>query len=190
MKPGLPTVSSEGGPILIGDLERVRKWRGVDETGTSPDYLLACNKVRSSAFANIDDSLLVWNFGGPGTGFLVRTNEMISFIRVWANEEVTDHMIIELTRKIEFSPAENHLRIFSGTIVFLWAPEDGRSIAITNGDSGVPSGDFCMDGTAFFMKVGQGVFGIESAASENGDLQFKALRMRPDLSAATTLGNI
>ena len=175
MNSPLPTVSSEGGPILVGDYERIRKWKGVEDGGA--DYSLACSQVAASNVNAIDDHLLVWDFGGPGTGHVLFRDEAFTLIRTWADKEMNDAVVLQLSKDIAFQPTETRLFISSGIVVFLWAPENGSSIESLAGQSGTPPGDFSMGGTVHFQRAQGGTFQVHSAQGRRGDIEFTAIKL-------------
>jgi hypothetical protein len=176
MQTPLPTVSSEGGPVLIGDHARILKWRGIEEGGR--DYRIACDKVADSALNVIDAQLLVWNFGGPGTGELLFQNTDLIFVRTWADRETNNNDVIRLADNITFRPTDIHFSLSSGIFVILWAPEDGASITSMVGDCGFPVGDFSMGGTAWFQRAENGPYKVYSADGKFDDIEFTAVKLK------------
>src|SRR3954463_13531142 len=95
MNTQLPNVSSEGGPILIGDSTDLRHWNG----GDLALYNVAC-AVEEFAVLPIElggKSVLSWDFRGPGTAYLVRSqNTEAVFLRYWSDSELSDTAIAGL----------------------------------------------------------------------------------------------
>src|SRR5260221_4252352 len=60
----LPHVSSEGGPLILGDFDAVRKWRGMSDS--ADHYDTACRLVERanpSPIALGSEDSVVWDFG-------------------------------------------------------------------------------------------------------------------------------
>src|ERR1700741_929341 len=113
----LAHVSSEGGPILVGDSRRILQWRGVDGNGL--DYALACAATESSQLGVIDGAMIAWDFGGPGTGFIVASPAGFDFVRVWVDRDLDDEMIRGLVSTIPFNATATKISVRSGILVFL-----------------------------------------------------------------------
>src|SRR2546426_9733915 len=95
MKTQLSHVSSEGGPILIGDSADLRHWNGSDVAL----YNQACASdqfaVTTVEFGG--KNVLSWDFGGAGTAFLVKSDKTEAvFLRFWSNSELSDTVITGL----------------------------------------------------------------------------------------------
>src|SRR5688572_18491134 len=88
----LPHVSSEGGPIILGDFKAVRAWRGASDA--SDDYEKACQLLERSNPSPLvfgQTEAVIWDFEGPGTGDIVMVSEChISVVRIWPDESWTD----------------------------------------------------------------------------------------------------
>jgi hypothetical protein len=140
----LPHVSSEGGPIILGDFEALRKWHGISDL--SNHYDTACQLVERANPSLITlggaDSL-VWEFGGEGTGHIVVVSDThISVVRIWPDASWTvaeTESVIVSSATARFGTAVMaHLTITSGYLLALWATEDASEFSPPRGAQGVP----------------------------------------------------
>jgi len=135
----LPHVSSEAGPILLGDFDVLRKWRG-------DSYDAACQLLNQSNPSQLpfgNGESVIWDFGGPGTGDIVVVSEShISVVRIWPDASWTDEhttSVIVASATARFGAAVlAHITITSGYLLALWAPEDASKFCSPHGASGVP----------------------------------------------------
>ena len=159
----LPCVSSEGGPLLIADFEALRSWRGAFHD--SGDYTRACEALGSADVAQIQTGAhqaVVWDMGGPGTAHIVQVSPLhLSIVRLWPDaawsEEEYEQTVISAATQW-FSPEERaRLRIHSGYLLALWAPEDMSAGGSPAGDSGVPD-DLSIGDGGVYVKVPSGEY--------------------------------
>ena len=139
-----PHVSSEGGPIIVGDFETLRAWRGVFDS--SVHYDTACQQLERSnpaplAFGRTES--VVWEFGGSGTGDIIAVSDChISIVRIWPCESWTDDqtasMIVASATAHFGTSVMAHVAIESGYLLALWAPEDASKFSPPQGAHGVP----------------------------------------------------
>ena len=175
MKQTLPYINSEGGPILIGDCQRMRLWRGIAEDGS--DYDMACQATDTSNIGVIDDTAIAWDFGGPGTADILSDAGSLTLLRYWADHDIEEGECRQLEAQIKFEQTDVRLSIPSGTILLLWATEDGRTITEIDGDSGYPEGDFSMGGVAHFQKMNGTDFTIMVSRGEFNGVMYTALKI-------------
>ena len=150
----LPHVSSEGGPILLGDFDVLRKWSG--DTYDSACQLLEQSNPSQLPFG--EGESVVWDFGGPGTGDVVVVSEShISVVRIWPDASWTDEhttSVIVASATARFSPAVMaHLTIASGYLLALWAPEDASKFVSPHGAYGVPGPGLSIGDGGTYVRV-------------------------------------
>src|ERR1051326_4152037 len=113
MKNQLPHVSSEGGPILIGDAIYLRYWNGSDLVSYNQACAVQEFAVRPIEFSG--KSALSWDFGGAGTAFLVKAEKTEAvFLRYWAESELSDSAIVGLLEVRNETIATALLKVTSG----------------------------------------------------------------------------
>ncbi|HCE46498.1 MAG TPA: hypothetical protein DET40_23380 [Lentisphaeria bacterium] len=168
-----PYINSEGGPILIGDCERVKLWRGAAEDGE--DYRKLCDYLANSRIAPIDSNLIAWDFGAGTAELLVAANS-ISIIQFWTDEGMDSDELQKIDDFIPFQFAGLQLQIPSHTMILLWAPEDGRLIKGFHSDAGDPEGDFSMGGVVHFEKVSSSLFDVMCFDGEIAGQPCRALK--------------
>ena len=171
----LPYINSEGGPILIGDYQRMLRWRGIAEDGS--DYDMACHVTDLSNIGVIDDTAIAWDFGGPGSAYILSEAGSLTLLRYWADHNIEESEYRQLEAQIRFEQTGVRLNIPSGTVLLLWATEDGRTITEIDGDSGYPEGDFSMGGVAHFQKMNGTDFTIVVSRGEFNGVMYTALKV-------------
>ena len=175
----LPHVSSEGGPIILGDFEALRTWRGCSEL--SCDYNIACEligRVNPSPITLNGLEALIWDFGGPGTGFIVIASDAhISVVRVWPEPGWTE---IKFESVVVSSASERfgtevmaNVTISSGYLLALWAPEDASKFLPPHGAQGVPGPGLSISGV--YVRVPCGKY--EVTTSEWHQEKFATLKI-------------
>jgi hypothetical protein len=179
----LPYVSSEGGPILLGDFEVLRGWRGAFDSSDHYDtacQLLGRNNPSQLVFTGAES--VVWDFGGPGTGFIVLGSEShISIVRIWPDESWTDDqtesVIIDSATAHYGTTIMAHVTIASGYLLALWAVEDASEFSPPEGDQGVPDCQSIGDG-AVYMRVPSGRYEVTSCEWETVEFAVTKLDLR------------
>ena len=168
-------ISSEGGPILIGDADAVRRWRGIEEGGG--DYQKSCDAVVRNGIISLAEDLAIWDVGGPGTAFIWRERDLFA-VRTWSDGALDIGACGKLVAKALFCPSSLQISVPSGVLVLMWAPEDGSTIRSFCGDYGVPDGDFSMDGTVHFEKMRACTCDVSLAVGEIDGIEFNAIRFQ------------
>lgn len=179
VKTALAHVNSEGGPLIISDLERVNVWNGA----TSPEqYSLACSAISERDLATIrigQVELALWDPGGPGTTFLIkRDSGLVYLVRFWANDELTDLQIAGLVDGVPPLSAEASLDVVSGQLLIIWAAEDCSSLSPPSADSGIPRDNLSMGRTAFVMSVLPGKYTVGVSKYMKNDIEVKLAELR------------
>jgi hypothetical protein len=137
----LPHVSSEGGPIILGDFQALRAWRRTFFHYNSARRLVRPANPRPVALGGAIS--LVWDFGGPGTGYIVVVSDThVSVVCLWPNASLTES---ETETAVVFSAGAclgtevlAHLTISSGYLLALWAAEDASEFSPPRGAKGIP----------------------------------------------------
>jgi hypothetical protein len=175
----LPHVSSESGPILLGDFDVLRKWRG-------DAYDSACQlleRSNPSQFPFGDGKSVVWDFGGPGTGDVVVVGEShISVVRIWPGANWTDEhtkLVTVASATARFSPAVlAHLTIASGYLLALWAPEDASKFLSPHGPCGVPGPRLSIGDGGTYVRVPCGTYEVTACEWQSDGFDITKLDLR------------
>lgn len=161
----LPHVSSEGGPLLIADVDALRNWNGCSDTGD--DYWRACYATGSPGIGALDDRILVWDIEGGGTAYLTQYNDRsFELVRFWTNDDPDDNAIRELARLTRPTGERVSVRITMSPAIVVWACEDTRSMTVT-AVPGVPEGDWSMGGIVYCFPVAPGTYQAEIGRFES-----------------------
>ena len=185
-----PHVSSEGGPIILGDFEALRAWRG--NSGSCTDYDTACQFVRRANPSPIrigDVDCLVWDFGGAGTGDIIRVSDAhVSVVRIWPDatwtEPQTEAAIVSAaTARYGTSPMAR-LTFTSGYLLALWATEDASEFLAPRGEQGVPGPGLSIGDGGTYVRIARGTYAITACEWQTGDHDINKL----DLRALATQG--
>ncbi|WP_309387774.1 hypothetical protein [Cerasicoccus frondis] len=177
-KQPIPAVSSEGGPILVGDLNRIKKWSGIESGGQ--DYDTLCEISIGKEIVSLDTSLLSWDMQGAGTVHLSLKEREVTLVRFWSDIPITHELIDLIAETEEFVDTEYRLSTPSKCIGFLWSPEDGRTLEELEEKHGIPEGDFSMRGTAYYFKEGSKAFRILKFSGDGEGFEFIALKLKKE----------
>ena len=176
MKTRFPYVSSEGGPIVIGDYNDLIYWNGSDQTL----YSQAC-KVTEFALMPLEfggKRGLIWNFSGPGTAFLVKKGDAESvFIKYWSRAELSDRALSELVDAGSEGISTNFLAVISGQVLIIWAAEDARKIVPPTTAFGRPKG-LAIDGSGYFISLAVGNYQVQTSHYFKNEVEVAALRLQ------------
>lgn len=130
-------VDTEGGPLLLGDLELVRDWHGIEQGAA--DYDRACAFFDANPGAEGGElptgagNVLLWEMSGAGTAFVLELAEdELLIVRPWFHEHRPTDAVI---RDLATAPANvvveiGDVRVRSGFIAITWSTEDGGEIAM------------------------------------------------------------
>ena len=175
MKSQLPYVSSEGGPILVGDSADIRHWNGSDLSF----YQQAC-AVKEFAIKPIEFGekiVLSWDFGGAGTAFLVKSEKTEAvFLRYWSNSELSDNAIMGLMNIGDETIATASLIVTSGNVLAIWAAEDARNILEPTTKFGHPRG-LSLEGSGYLFSMGTGKYEVKSSHYFKNHIEIASLRI-------------
>ena len=136
-------VDTEGGPLLLCDLNLAQDWHGVEHGGA--DYARACAYLDAHPDAEGGElpvgngNALLWEMAGAGTAFVFRSaeNELL-IVRAWLLDvSASDEAILELaTAPAKVAAEIGELRIESEGIIILWATDDGCEVSTQAGVRG------------------------------------------------------
>jgi hypothetical protein len=175
MNTQLSHVSSEGGPLLLGDYENLRHWNGNDFALFQKACELRAFAVREIAFAG--RTSLVWDFGGADTAYLAKSDPAATILlRYWSDTALSDTEIADLVQLDAESLATATLTVTSGRVLILWAAEDARDLIPPVSGYGTPKGLSIGDGGCFTqLPIGK----YEAVASHyfKGKIEVAALRL-------------
>lgn len=164
-------VDSEGGPFLMADAIIMRDWHGSDGDGS--DYERACRALRADpeppgALISVGlEQALVWNPYGAGTGdVFINERGDLTIIRSWLDEPdgaSTDDELKTVTTLAELPLGEvtafGSLRITSGVLAILWAPESGECIEVLDvEESERPTGEMATGSSGLLVRVAKGSY--------------------------------
>jgi hypothetical protein len=171
----LPTVSSEGGPLILSDVGTLRGWQGC--YGSGDDYAEACAATTGAVVASIRERILVWDLEGPGTAYLVsRTSDTFTLVRIWtSNGEPSDSEIRDLLPLAVPTTDTAHFHLRASPAVLIWACEEATQISIPLALQGVPLGDWSMEGTAYYFPVYPGNYQATVHEYQSEGLSFFSL---------------
>lgn len=177
----LPYVSSEGGPIIIGDHEALKIWRGNTHGGSH--YKLACDSNEFSNFTKIDfedRSAILWGTEGIDTTWLVKIPHGLALVRYFADEILADDRLLEIATNDEPATfgAPISIDIPSGVVLIAWAPEDISGLSIPVGDSGIPDGELSMGHTAMYQRVKSGPYIVSRSTFKTSDVEFAVMKIQ------------
>lgn len=165
----LGTVASEGGPYLVVDVVHAPDWSGVSED----DYDGLCLELGTAApksgvvTRRHSHVAVAWDPGGGGIAEILRSPSAFGLLRWWGDGTATPG-----TRGMTLRARETEyigdLPLYSGRVLVLWAPEDGRCIDTAN-NGPVPGSQLSIDGTAYILACAPGVYRVEHHRLELGD---------------------
>jgi hypothetical protein len=171
----LPHVSSEGGPILIGDFVDLCHWNGSDLAL----YNHACT-VESFAVMPIEfggKRFLSWDFGGPGTAFLVKSEKTETvLLRYWSDSELSDSAIAGLVEVGDENIATTSFMVVSGRVLVIWAAEDARNILAPANGCGRPKGPSIED-AGYLILLNAGTYEVKSSHYFKNQIEVASLRL-------------
>jgi hypothetical protein len=156
-------VNSEGGPLLLADAAYGILWSGID----GADYDRACEFLDSHPLLDggvipIDGGNgLLWEMNGAGTAHIFdRGDSGLVIVRTWpvdpSRTEIPELMGVEPT---SYLTKLGDLDLLSGTLVILWAAENGECIKPEDLHvDGRPSGELAIDTAGAIVKVEPGQF--------------------------------
>lgn len=151
----LPNVSSEGGPLLIGDHLAFANWAGCEGDGS--DYDRACNAAPHERAGTLGNRILVWDIGGPGTAYLTHYSaKEFTLMRVWSDFDFDDQYLQTALGRCLIGEDSISVEFTTKSAVVLWAPESAIGMALGTAEHGVPSGDWSMGGTAYYFPITPG----------------------------------
>jgi len=183
-KPVFPHVSSEGGPILIGDFKALLSWRGV---ANEHDYL-SLDPILAVADPNQivlnGNRSIVWSFGGSGTADLVKlAHNRLSIVRIWPDSRLTRAQVdeaIAIAAGTEHNPkAVGRIDISCGYLLAIWAPEDAASIRFPPDPSkgnGIPG--LSMGGAGAYVEFPSGQYEVEASDWKGRDHNITKLDLK------------
>lgn len=161
----LGTVSSEGGPF---------SWRTRSQSGPGGghDYARLCAALDHAPPAGMtwhfgNCAGVVWSPGGPGTAHLVQLDAAsLVIVRGWfdGDNEGWEAAVLECAR-IPRANADSlgAVKVPSGVLVVLWAPEDGECVTAADvaRGSGGPTGDVAINGSSCLARLPTGEYVCE-----------------------------
>ena len=180
----LPHVSSEGGPIILGDFEALRVWRGASDS--SNYYETACqllNQSNPSPLTLGGAESVVWDFGGPGTGDIaIVSDSHVSVVRIWPGDSWTD----DYTASVVVTSATSrfgtsilgHITIESGYLLALWAPEDASQFLPPQGARGVPEPGLSIGDGGAYVRVLCGSYEVSNCEWQTGEFDVTKIDLR------------
>jgi hypothetical protein len=180
----LPHVSSEGGPIILGDFEALRGWRGISDS--SGHYEAACQLVERanpSPIAVGGADCLVWEFGGPGTGEIVLVSDtQLSVVRIWPDgswtEAETEAAVISAATARYGTARMAQFTIKSGYLLALWATEDASAFLAPHAAQGVPQPGLSIGDGGTYLRTPCGRYEVTACEWQAGNYDITKLDLR------------
>lgn len=140
-------VSTEGGPLLLVDFKVAPNWRGVSGDGNDYRRVIALlDTAREAHGLQItigDHAAVVWEMATGTADVWRRRDGSLVICRPWLDED-DEHAEHFASLPISSPTRIGTFQISSGSLLILWAPEDGRDLLGT-----VP-----VDGGALDLSVG------------------------------------
>ena len=151
-------VAAEGGPLVIGDSNALREWRGIEEGGD--DYRRACEVFvpteveGGTALTLRGERVLVWEMRGGGVADVFRVHEdEVRIVRVWTDTDGPVDVAVATMVGSE-STILGEVDIPSGLIVVMWATESAEGVAEVG--EGQLDGDFSVGNAALAVRCRPG----------------------------------
>lgn len=131
----LGTVSSEGGPLLITDAVIAQSWRGAtfveeDDYERVCDILIEAPEAEGILISIAEGKGLIWEMAGSGTSdvFLKNSTHLV-VVRTWLDDpDDTETIALFANAPLQEHQHLGSLRIETGIVTILWAPESGQGI--------------------------------------------------------------
>lgn len=178
-------VTSEGGPILVGEVDVIRSWRGVD----SNDYDRACERFDQDEAAEaiflevVGRPALLWEIGGAGAAYVFRRgNDTLVLVRPWLEDPDDEGMVKVLAdRPWREGQETGELTVRENALIVLWAAENGDCVEPEDTEAdGRPSGEMSVDSAGLIVRVTPGRYGCRTdSVSVDGNscrrLEFRRL---------------
>ena len=124
----LGTVSTEGGPLLLADLEDLRLWGGTDTNDYSrANEVLDRQAVPPGAVLSLGaNTALLWDMPTGTADVFRRSVCEIVIVRAWTSDE--DKVTYVASLPSEKAVVIGKLNVRSGFIGIVWATENGSDI--------------------------------------------------------------
>ncbi|SRR5579884_548095 len=163
----LGTVSSEGGPLLLADAQVAAAWQGVEGNGS--DYERACKlfaqneHLPGGPISIGQEQGILWELGGAGTAhiFCDSTDRLsLRLVRGWLHSPRDTNAVLALAAvPLRDTIGLGSLKISSGVLAILWAPESGEWIStLPIPESARPAGPMSVDGAGLLVHLPQGCY--------------------------------
>ncbi len=157
----IPSISFEGGPILVGSAGALVGWRG----GEAPEYVSLCALFEADLSLKItrvpghENDCIAADFGGPGTLCIIRNGRSLVLIRAWHEDPDSDLIYSEAVLADEPSTAAVGEIEFTGdTIAIAWAAESLAGISVSVQEPSVPRIDVAVDGSVLLHPLAKGQY--------------------------------
>lgn len=144
------SISFEGGPILVGAVESLAVWRGVE----SDDYEALCAAFDSAPEMKViavpasGGRSVAIDFGGPGTVRIFQSDKGLVLIRAWPVDPDSERIYSDALEAARQSDYLNGLIEFpSDTIGIAWGAESLSGIPDEVSEPMCPKIDLAIDGS-------------------------------------------
>lgn len=135
----LGRIDAEGGPLLIMDADGLPLWEGSGGNGT--DYQRACQlfdkspSLEGTTISIGNKAGMLWEMKGAGTAD-VFTNDHLVVTRTWPTNSQDNTIPQKLAAQpLAICSELGQIQIATGTLVVLWAAENGSNVRPLNGSS-------------------------------------------------------
>jgi hypothetical protein len=154
----LGSVSTEGGPLLLSDLDSVGDWTGSD----GGDYDRACRLLDSQAQGGEimvgRHTGLIWGVPTGTTDIWRLDTAKFVLVRGWLDSDSQADQLRDLAlipRSV--SVPLGRLAVLSGWLVIAWATENGAGVARVSPADGLPL-DLSVGGSALVARIAAGQY--------------------------------
>lgn len=154
-----PSISFEGGPILVGSATSLERWRGIE----ADDYESLCGVLDANPALKVtpvpghETDCIAIDFGGPGTVRVIRNGRSLVLIRAWHEDPDSDSVYADaLSAEEPTTVLVGEVDLSGGTIAIAWAAESLAGIPASVPEPSVPNIDLAVDGSVLLHPLAQG----------------------------------
>jgi hypothetical protein len=166
MRNWLGEINSEGGPLIIGDLEDLAQWNGIFGDGSDYDQLFDLPYLNGdpgvTAIRMGDADVIVWEIEGAGTSDVFRTSDGLTVVRSWPIDQDGRYINSALS-ELPLTHAQflSHILVYSETLVISWSVEDiGSFVKPSFIDAAIPLGELSVGGSALLVHLSNGRYEV------------------------------
>lgn len=154
-----PSISFEGGPILVGSARSLGNWKGIE----ADDYDSLCGlfdadpSLKAVGIPGCETNCIAVDFGGPGTLRVICKGQQLILIRAWHEDPDSDSVYSDAVSAEEPSTAVvGELDVVGDTIAIGWAAESLVGSPTSVEVPVVPNIDVAVDGSVLLHPLAEG----------------------------------